>query len=113
MNTLKMLTAPKRATFKPSAKAKVKSMNGELLHYLLGSSSADSGGSAYSVLDGQNVLTRCSIKVTPINDDPSKSIEYQFTNAIISTYSAGLKLEDAAEIDFEIQAQDLTVVKNF
>ena len=107
-----MATAPKRYGFKPSAKAKVKSMNEQLLGYLMGSSITDGGGYAYSVLDGQNVLTRCSIK-TYINDDTTKAVEFQFSNAVISTYSAGLKLEDAGEIDFEIQAQNVTVVKNF
>ena len=108
-----MATAPKRTTFKPSAKAKTKSVNKEMLSFILGSSAPDSGGTAYSTLDGQIVLSRASI-LTYVNDDPTKKIEFQFTNAILGgSFAVGLKMEDAAELDLEVYAQNVTIVTNF
>ena len=108
-----MLTAPKRHGFKPTAKAKVKSFNRELLGFLLGSSGVDGSGMDFVTVDGQNVLTRCSVKAI-VDDSSNKAVEFQFTNAIIAgNFQAAFKMEDAAEFDFEIHAQDVTVVTNF
>lgn len=113
LGTVLMVTAPKRYGFKPSAKGKVKSVNQELYSFFLGSSGVDSTGYAYNVKDGQNVLTRASIKCI-VNDDASKHVEFQFTNAILGgSLGLGLKLEDAAELDFEVMAQTLSVVTDF
>jgi len=113
LGTVLMVTAPKRYGFKPSAKGKVKSVNQELYSFFLGSSGIDSTGYAYNVKDGQNVLTRASIRCI-VNDDASKHVEFQFTNAILGgSLGLGLKLEDAAELDFEVMAQTLSVVTDF
>ena len=113
LGSLIMVTAPKRTSWKPSAKAKVKSATKELISFFMGSSGTDSSGYAYSVLDGQNVLSRCSIKFY-VNDDSTKAAEFQFTNATLAgAFTLGLKLEDAAEADFEIQSQNVTFVTNY
>ena len=110
LGSLIMATAPKRHGFKAGAKAKVKSVNKELLNFFMGSSNTDGSGFDYNVLDGQNVLTRCSIKAI-VNELSTQSVEFQFTNAILAGgLSIALKMEDAAEVDFEIQAQNVTVV---
>lgn len=112
LGSLIMATAPKRHGFKPSAKAKVKSFNKELFNFFMGSSNSDGSGFDYTVLDGQNVLTRCSVKCI-VNDIATQQVEFQFTNAILAgALSLGLKMEDAAEADFEIQAQNVTLVVN-
>ena len=111
LGSIIMATAPKRTTFKPSAKGK--SVNKEMLSFMLGSSAADSSGTAYTTYDGQIVLSRASI-LTYVNDDPTKKIEFQFTNAILGgSLGLGLKMEDAAELDFEVYAQDVKIVTNF
>jgi hypothetical protein len=113
LGTLIMATAPKRHGFKPTCKAKVKSVNPQLYSFFMGSSAADGSGFDYTVLDGQNVLTRCSVKCI-INEATSQSVEFQFTNAVLTgSMALGLKLEDAGELDFEIEAQNVTVVTNF
>lgn len=112
LGTIKMVTAPKRHGWAPSCKGKMKSVNQQVFNFLMGSSTTDSSGLDYSIVDGQNVLTRASIKCY-VNENPSQSVEFQFTNAILSTTSVALKLEDASEMDFEIMAQDCTVVTNF
>ena len=109
IGSLKMVGAPKRCTFKAGAKAKVKTINKELIAMMAGSSGPDGTGTMISVFDGQNVLTRCSIKCIA-NEDPTKVIEFQFTNSILSgSLGIGLKMEDAAESDFEITAQDVNI----
>jgi hypothetical protein len=111
LGSIKMLTAPKRYGWKPTAKAKTKSINQQLYQALMGSSNTDGSGFGYSLFDGQNVLARASIKCI-INEQTGQSQEYQFTNAIISMGSLALKPEDAAEYDFSIEAQDVTVVSS-
>ncbi len=112
LGTIKMVTAPKRHAWAPSCKGKLKSVNQQLFTLLMGSSSTDGSGLDYTVVDGQNVLTRASIKCY-INENTSQAVEFQFSQAILSTSSVALKMEDAAEVDFEIVAQDCTVVTNF
>lgn len=113
LGSIKMVVPPKRYGFKPGLKGKVKSLNPEFYKYLLGSSEPDSPGSAYTVIDGQNVLSQCYVRCI-INEDADQAVEFQFTNAVIhSTFGLGLKMEDAGEIDFQITAQDLAVVTNF
>lgn len=110
LGSLIMATAPKRHGFKAGAKAKVKSLNKELFNFFMGSSNTDGSGFDYTVLDGQNVLTRCSVKCI-VNEATGQSVEFQFTNAILAgALSWGVKMEDAGEADFEIQAQNVTLV---
>lgn len=110
LGTLLMATAPKRHGFKAGAKAKTKSINKELFQFFMGSSNTDGSGFDYTIFDGQNVLTRCSVKCI-INEATGQSVEFQFSNAILTgSLSIGLKMEDAAEPDFEIIAQNVTVV---
>jgi len=110
LGSLIMATAPKRSTFKPTAKAKVKSINPTLFQYFMGTSNSDGSGFDYNVLDGQNVLTRCSINCI-LNEDSTQIVQWQFTNAVLTgALSIGLKLEEPAEVDFEITAQNVTVV---
>lgn len=112
LGSIIQVVAPKRHGFKPSAKFKVKSMNKELYGFFLGSSSPDGSGSDYTVLDGQNVLTRASIKCI-INDVSTQIVEFQFSNAILAgNLQAALKTENHAEVDFEIYAQNVTIVNN-
>jgi len=113
IGSIKMATAPKRSGFKASAKAKIKSLNKEMFGLFGGSSGTDGSGFAYGVLDGQNVLTRVSITCY-VDDAQTKTVQYQFTNAILTgSFSAALKSEDFAEVDIEIEAQDVTQVTNF
>lgn len=110
LGSIIMATAPKRAGFKPSAKAKVKSVNQQLFTYFMGSSSSDGSGFDYTVVDGQNVLTRASVKCI-VNENTSQTVEFQFTNAILAgALTLAMKMEDAAEADFEIMAQNVTIV---
>lgn len=112
LGSLLMSTAPKRHGFKASAKAKALSVNKELFQFFMGSSSTDGSGFDYIVLDGQNVLSRCSVKCI-VNENTAQTVEFQFTNAILTgALSIGLKTEDAASSDFEILAQNVTVVSS-
>lgn len=113
LGTIKMVVPPKRHGFKVTAKAKIKSINKEVYGAFLGSSSPDGLGQDFSLLDGQNVLTRVSIKCI-INELANQTVEWQFTDAIISgSFATALKMEDAGELDLEITARDATMVTNF
>ena len=113
LGTIKMVTAPKRHGFKVSAKAKVKSINKEVYGAFLSESTPDGTGTDLSLFDGQNVLSRASIKCI-INESYGQQVEWQFINATISgSFAAALKMEDAGELDLEIQAQDVLMVTNF
>lgn len=112
LGTIKMVVAPKRTNWKPSAKFKAKSINQQLIGYLWGSSTVDSTGWDYNVVDGQVVLS--SVVITAYaNDDATKIMQYQFTNAVFGTGTVNYKMDDAAEFDMEIQAQDLMPVTNY
>lgn len=112
LGTIKMVVAPKRTQWKPSAKFKAKSVNQQLLGFLWGSSTVDSTGWDYNLIDGQVVLT--SVIVTAFtNDLASNVMQYQFTNAVFGTGTVGYKMDDAAEFDLEIQSQDLIPVTNY
>jgi len=112
LGTIKMVVAPKRTQWKPSAKFKAKSINQQLIGFLWGSSTPDSSGWDYNLVDGQVVLS--SVVITAYsNDDVTKIFQYQFVNAVFGTASINYKMDDAAELDMEIQSQDLTPVTNF
>src|SRR5690349_24233743 len=51
LGTIKQVVAPKRYGYKPSLKAKLKSVNKELFGFLMGSSGPDGSGTNYSLLD--------------------------------------------------------------
>src|SRR5260221_542207 len=74
LGSIIMAVAPKRSTFKPGAKAKVKSVNQELFSFFMGSSGPDGSGFAYNVFDGQNLLTRASVRCF-VNEDPTQVVE--------------------------------------
>lgn len=113
LGSIIMSTAPKRHGFKAEAKAKVKSVNKELFYLFLGSSTTDGSGWDYNIIDGQNVLSRASVKCI-MNENSSNHVEFQFTNAILAgSLAVALKMEDAAEADLEILAQNVTVVTDF
>ena len=113
LGTIKMLTAPKRYGFKPSAKGKVKSINREVLMAFMGSSGPDTTGVDISLFDGQSVLTRATVKCY-INESTSTSVEFQFSNAILTgSLATALKMEDAGEMDIEIEAQDVLIVTSW
>src|SRR6266702_6752783 len=81
LGTIKMVVAPKRTQWKPSAKFKAKSVNQQLLGFLWGSSTVDSTGWDYNLIDGQVVLS--SVVVTAYtNDDATKIMQYAFINAV-------------------------------
>lgn len=113
IGSIKMATAPKRSTFKPSAKAKIKSLNKEVFSLFGGYSTPDGSGWSYGIVDGQNALSRVTITCY-VDDAQTKTVQYQFINAILSgSFSAALKTEDFAEVDIEIEAQDLIQVTSF
>lgn len=112
LGSIKMAVAPKRVDWKPSAKFKAKSINQQLLGFLWGSSTVDSTGWDYNLVDGQVVLA--SVVITAYtNDDSTKHMQFQFTNAVFGTATIGYKMADAAELDMEIQAQDLMPVTDY
>lgn len=112
LGTIKMVVAPKRTNWKPSAKFKAKSVNQQLIGFLWGSSTVDSTGWDYNLVDGQVVLA--SVIITAYtNDDVTKIFQYQFVNAVFGTATIGYKMDDAAEVDMEIQSQDLIPVTNY
>lgn len=112
LGTIKQVTAPKRYGYKPTVKAKVKSVNPQLYGFLMGSSGPDGSGTVYSLTDGQVVLTRCSVKCI-INELSTQAVEFQLSNAVMhSSFGLGLKMEDAGEIDFQITSQDMSIVTN-
>jgi hypothetical protein len=113
LGSIKMATAPKRSTFKTDCKAKVKSLNKEIFGFFGGSSGPDSTGTAYGMVDGQNVLERVTVTCY-IDDANTQAVQYQFTNAILAgNLSTALKSEDFGEVDIEIQAQDMKIVTNW
>ena len=113
LGSIIMVTPPKRYGYKPTAKGKVKTVNKELYGAFLGSSAVDGSGFDFSLLDGQSVLTRASIKVL-LNENVNNQVEFQFTNAIIGgSFALAMKTEDFADLSIEILAQNCTVVTNF
>lgn len=118
LGSIKMVTPPKRVGYKPTAKGKVATVNKELMGAFLGSSAADStvpGGNGFdfTLLDGQNVLSRANINVL-LNDNTAFLVQFQFINAIIGgSFALALKAEDFGMFDVEIMAQDCIVITNF
>jgi len=109
INSIKMATH-KRSTFKTSLKGKVRSMNKELLAIITGTSSADGSGTLYTVKDGQQA-TLNPIFTTYIDDDTTtpKVIQFQFSDAILTTLPLSQATEDFGAYDFELSAIDVSV----
>jgi hypothetical protein len=113
LGSILMQTAPKRYGYKCGAKFKVHSANKELFTFFMGSSNTDGSGQDFTVFDGQVVLANVYINMT-MNEDPTKIEQFQFTNAVLAgNFQMALKAEDFAESDFELQAQNVTVVTSF
>jgi len=112
LGTIKMVVAPKRTEWKPGAKFKAMSVNQGLLGFLWGSSTVDSTGWDFNVVDGQVVLA--SVIITAYtNDAVSNIMQFQFVNSVFGTGTVGYKMDGAAEFDLEIMSQDLTTVTNY
>jgi hypothetical protein len=112
LGTIKMLTAPKRYGYKVEVKAKTRSINQALYAFMFGYSTPDSGGFDYSIFDGQNVLSDCTINCI-MNEDVTKTVQFQLKDAVISATNLNLVMEDSGVIDISIMASDVKVVTNF
>lgn len=108
LNSIKM-GAHKRTTFKCSLKAKVKSINQEVFAIVMGASAVDTpSGSLISVTDGQTAQID-PVFTAYVDDDPTKPIQFQFTDAIFTRFPTMANLEDFGEQDLEMSARDVNV----
>ncbi len=116
LNSIKM-ASHKRATLKCVLRAKTKSTNREVLLDVMGTSTVDGAGHLISVTDGQ-VATLNPVFTTYINDDTARPIQFQLTDAILTTSPFVVALEEFGTIDLELTARDIkvyysgTVVRN-
>jgi len=112
LGTIKLIVAPKRSQWRPSCKFTAISVNQALYGFMWGSSSPDSSGWDYSVIDGQLVLSSCVITAIT-NDNSAESMQFQFKNAVFGSVGIAYKMDDAAALDMEIKSQDLIAVTNY
>lgn len=82
LNSIK-IRALKRANFKVEANFTIESHSSAILGLFCSASSAVSGGTNYTVKDGQANATTFYI-TGYIDDDVTKAVQYQFTNPIIT-----------------------------
>lgn len=109
LNSIKM-AAHKRMTFKCSLKAKVKSINQEVMAAIMGTSASDTpSGSLITVKDGQYTAQINPVFTAYVDDDAAKPIQFQFTDAIFTRFPTTANLEDFGEQDLEMTARDVAV----
>ena len=102
------MASHKRATFKCGMKAKVKSMSKEVYTAILGTSTVDGSGELITVKDGQPT-TLNPIFTTYVDDDVSKPIQFQFTDAVCTAIPLTSNLENFGEVDLTLEARDVSV----
>jgi len=108
INSIKM-ASHKRASFKCGFKAKIKAMSKEALAVILGASSSDTGGVLITTKDGQYTTALNPVLTCYIDDDATKPIQFQFTDAIIIASPVTYPLEDYGSYDIDASARDVSV----
>lgn len=108
LNSIKM-ASHKRATFKCGMKARVKAMSKEALGKIMGTSTVDGAGTLISVKDGQYTNVLNPVLTTYVDDDVTKPIQFQFSDAIIITSPVTAALEEYGVIDLDLVARDVSV----
>ena len=93
-----------RHTQKVSMTGKIKSYAPEMDMLALGSSSIGVPNQILT-LDGQPTLSN---PVMTLFDTNGKEIQYQVTGAVFKSTKMAAKMEDYAEVDFELEAMDIT-----
>jgi hypothetical protein len=107
LNSIKM-ASHKRATFKCSLRAKLKSVNKEVFAVIFGTSAPDGSGTLITVKDGQPDELN-PVFTGYIDDDPSKPVQFQFTDAVCTAMPLAATLENYGEVDFTMEARDVSV----
>ncbi len=92
-----------RHTQKVTLSGKLKSWPAEMMQLAMGSSTAGTPNEI-DTLDGQPTLLN---PVVTFFDRNNKEIQYQFKNALFKSSKLSAKMEDFAEVDFEIEAMDI------
>jgi hypothetical protein len=107
LNSIKM-ASHKRSTFKCSLKAKVKSINQEIMALLMGTITVDGSGHLITVKDGQAAQLD-PVFTGYVDDDVLKPIQFQFTDAVCTRLPTAANLEEFGEQDIELSARDVSV----
>jgi hypothetical protein len=93
-----------RHTQKVSLTGKIKSYAPEMDMLVLGSSAIGAPNQILT-LDGQPTMTN---PVLTMFDSNNKEIQYQLTGAVFKSTKMAAKMEDYAEVDFELESMDIT-----
>lgn len=101
--------AIKRFAYTISLDSKAKAFSPKLFGFTLGSSSADGTGTMYQELDGQYTTTLNPILTVYVNDDTTKTIQYQLTDAIITEAPGAFTMEDYGGQNLKIEARTMTI----
>ena len=102
------IAAHKRATFKCGLKAKIKSMSKEVYAAILGTSAVDGTGELITIKDGQPT-TLNPVFTAYVDDDLTKPIQFQFTDAICTAIPLTVNLESFGEVDLTLTARDVSI----
>lgn len=101
-----------RTTLTESLSCTVKGGWSEISQYFFSSSSAVSGGTQYSVLDGQQTSATIFLTVTVANNAGtiSGTYQYQLVNPIITKNNVSLKTDDYGETAIDIACTEIVLV---
>ncbi len=108
LNSIKM-ASHKRATFKCGLRARVKAMSKEVFTKIMGTIATDGSGSLISVTDGQYTATLNPVLTVYVDDNVAKPIQFQFSDAFITTSPVTAALEEYGVIDIDLVARDVSV----
>ena len=101
--------AIKRYAYTVSFSAKVKAFSPKIFGYTLGSSSSDGSGTMYQEKDGQYTSTLNPIITVYADDDTTRTIQYQLTDAIIVDAPGTFTMEDFGQQDLKLEARTMTI----
>lgn len=105
LNSIKMAFLA-RHSFSVTITGQIKSFSPEMENLSLGSSTVGTP-QEIDVLDGQPTLLN---PVITLFDSTGKEFQYQVINALFTSDSASLKMEDYTTWDFTIEAEDIKIV---
>ena len=100
--------AQRRATHEASVSATVFGIKRTLLQTFFSSSSPVSDGVQFNMKDGQQNATQMLLTVYE-DDDPTKPVQLQLDDPIISTNGVNLATEDFAQVPIEIMCIKISI----
>lgn len=113
LNSIKK-RALRRATLEQSASFTVQGQWTQLSKYFFSSSSPVSGGTEYSVLDGQQSAATVYITVNVDNDEGTVDGQYQYqlVNPIFTTNNVSLTTEEFGNVAVDVMCKEIKLVED-